>query len=178
MAATARKRRKPVKPLAPDWDITEEAPPTPETVAKLKTDSVRKLVGRGITEPQWEAAQEIRHIREALGRGLFPCRTLGKEMDMVRSSDGFRDPLDRLTRSEERMYYDHYRPWIKEAEQAARFGKGQITFLNVIEVVVIDNYAVRAADKMLGIRNGSAQDILRQSLQRYAEIAGWVQRVD
>jgi len=79
-SAKAR-RRKVAKPLALDWDASEEAPATPQTIAKLKSDAVRKLVGRpnGLTMSMWEAAIEIRAIREALCRGMFPYRLRTKE---------------------------------------------------------------------------------------------------
>lgn len=182
MKVAARRRRKPQKPLAPEWDVSEEAPPTPETVAKLKTDAVRKLVGKALTEPQWEAAREIREIREAIGRGLFPCRTLGKEMDVSGPLNApFRDPMDRLSRREAAIWSENYRPWSDEMKAVARVGwRGPVTFMHVIEVVVIDNVAVSAADRLLGFpeRNAVALGILRTALQRYAEIAGWVSRIE
>lgn len=175
-----RPRKKVKKALAIEWDQSEESPPTPETVAKLKSDAVRKLIGRkhGLTELHWDATIEIRTIREALGRGLFPIRTLGPELDVGGPTNApYRDPLDRLSRYEEAIWRERYKPWSAEMKAIAHVGRaGPVRYLAIVEHVVIDNIGTRQADNMLGFRNGRTLAYLREALQRYAEIAQWAQK--
>lgn len=112
---TAKRRRARERALAlPTADVVE-AGPTPETLKKLRADVIEKLRHAGrLGNEQVQAAEEIRIVWQAFGRGMFPqasFRTTGVR-DSLRAH--FRDPIDRLTRKEELVWRQRYKPWSLE----------------------------------------------------------------
>jgi hypothetical protein len=165
--------------------------PTPETVAKLRTDTVQRLHRQGrLTIEQLQAAEEIRRVWQAVGRGLFP--TAARLEGVRRAAAGQpRDPIDRMSDGEERAFRRRYRPWAREMERApvarsatagrmtagvaAGGGAGRgLSCLQLVYDMVIDNYGPRQVEQMHRLRHGLAMQGLRLALQRYAEIAEWV----
>jgi hypothetical protein len=148
--------------------------PTPETVAKLRQDTIERFREEGrVTCEQARAATEIRRIWEAFGRGLFP-RT--GEFDRTRRPFGgaFVDPVRYMTETEERAWRLRYRPWAHEASLEIVAGVARVSRLQLVLDVVVDNYGVRQVEGWYRLAHGHALEHVRAALQRYCEIAGWV----
>jgi hypothetical protein len=156
--------------------------PTPETVAKLRTDLVLRLHRQGrLTIEQFQAAEEIRRVWQAVGRGLFP--TAGTLDGVARAAPGQpRHPIDRMTDSEERAFRRRYRPWAREMDsamfcqrRASNNGGGRgVSYLQLVYDMVIDNHGPRQVERLHRLRHGLAVKGLRTALQRYAELAQWL----
>ncbi len=169
---TARTAARPANPApAAAADASSAAP---ETAAKLRRDIVERLAREGRLGPeQVRAALEIRRVWEAFGRGLFPsARPIAPTADRRRRAM-FRDPVDRLTPSEERAWRLHYRPWAREMAVTVAAGAVRTTRLQLILDVAVDNHGLREVEGWYRMRHGSALGHIRAALHRYAEIAGW-----
>ena len=150
--------------------------PTEQTKAKLKADVVLRLYQQGrLNCAQLKAAEEIRDIWEAIGRGLFPFR--GTDDPMLRSANrgSFRHPVDRMSGHEERAWRENYCPW-KEVMAAPAFAGRPVTIHALVHEVVVGNRGPRQLEDELGVRHGTVFGVLSEALQTYAEIAGWSTR--
>ena len=153
----------------------EEAGPTPETAAKLRRDLVVRLAGEGrLGREQVRAALEVRRVWEAFGRGLFPAARHIAPVGERAKRAMFVDPIDRLTRAEERAWRLRYRPWAREMAVTVAAGAIRTTRLQLILDVVVDNHGLREVEGWYRMRHGAALEHIRAALHRYAEIAGWV----
>ena len=153
---------------------SESVPPTPQTAAKLRRDIVRRLAADGGLSPeQVRAAEEVRRVWEAVGRGLFARAQSLAPVAGRRRSALFADPIDRLSHAEERAWRLRYRPWAREMAVTVAAGTIRTSRLQLVLDVVVDNYGLREVESWYRMRHGAALAHVRAALQRYAELAGW-----
>ena len=147
--------------------------PTPETVAKLKPDSILEMLRRGTLDHEHLlAADELRDVFQALVSGLTSKGTpLESGRMSLRQTGPYRQPIERMPERLARLYYDHYKPWAEEMENS-RYGS--VALLELTIDVVVDGHSLHDIERKQAMRNGSASKHLRAALQRYAEIAGWL----
>lgn len=149
-----------------DDDLVAE--PTPETLARLRHDVVGRLVERGrLHRIHAEAAEEIRTVAEAVGRGMFP-RAYPTDWT-GRPLDGRvpRDFFDRMSARERQLWQRHYLPWTRELH---RDGDDQLPgprWIQLVLDVVVENKGLRRAERSCGLRHGAALDYLADGLERY-----------
>ncbi len=153
-----------------------DIPPTPETCRKLRRDVVAGLAAAGRLSPeQHRAAEEIRTVWEAVGRGMFP--TASRLKSFGRRNRGARPPrdfIDRMGSSEYLAWRGRYVPWSRGESVELLAGAVGTTRLQLTIDVVVDNLGLRQAESRYGIRkHGAAFDHLSAALRRYAERAGW-----
>lgn len=151
------------------------APPTEQTVRKLRRDVIERLERDGrLRAEQVRAAMEIRRIWEALGRGLFP---VAAPLDVPRQSHWrgrFRDPVDRLGDVDEIIWRTRYRPWAREMAIQIAAGAARVSRLQLVLDVVVDNHGLRQVERDYRMRNGLAIEHLRGALHRYAVLSRWL----
>ncbi len=170
MASKAARRA-----IAPDHD----APigPTPETAAKLRYDVIAKLYLDGkLDDTHVAAAQEIRRVWEAIGRGLFPR---ARQLDRIPNRGGAtrpREPADLMSQSEAIAWRDRYRPFATEMSVDILSRVSRVSRLQLTLDIVIDNYGLRQVEDWYRLKHGVAAGHLRTALERYAVLAGWVER--
>lgn len=150
--------------------------PTPETVSKLRYDVLAKLYLDGkLDDVQIAAADEIRKVWEAVGRGLFPrARTL----DRIPNRSGAvrrREPADLMTHAEARAWRDRYRPWADEMSVAILSSVSRVSRLQLTLDIVVDNYGFRQVETWYRLKHGVAAGHLRTALDRYCALAGWIE---
>ena len=164
----ARKRRRSA------WDKAKPKPEphlggTEETVAKLRPDIIEQLYRSGrIDGLHRQAAHEIRTVWEAMGRGLFPFPTevsLGSPCEIT--------PFDRMTEDELAMWQRHYLPWAKRMSFAIVGSPVRVTTLQLVLDVALDDYPTQVVAGWYELSRPRVHRMLRDSLQAYAEIAGW-----
>lgn len=150
--------------------------PTPQTVAKLRVDVLKRLLDGGhLREEHVEAAKEIQRVWFALGRGLFPRSRWAESLDRVDGTEPFRDPIDLMNTREERLWRIHYRPWADEVGRLLLGRGGSVSVLQIVLDVVVDNWAPSQLERSYRLRHGTVRPKLAWALWRYAELAGWVQ---
>jgi len=99
---------------------------------------------------------------------LFPG---GRDFCQVRVDESFGtflDPLDRMTIAEEDCWRFHYRPW-KDAVSKIRVSGTSL--LDIVLMIVIDNYSPREVETQIKARHGSALHHVQAGLQSYVEFA-------
>ena len=154
--------------------IAERVCPTPETLIKLRRDVIGRLETKGkLRSEHVRAAKEIRRIWEAFGRGLFPGISDVPRQKHCRSVAV--DVLDRLNDIEEIIWRTRYRPWAKETSVDIVAGAVRVSRLQLVLDIVVDNYGLRQVEGWYRLRHGLALGHLRDSLNRYAVLAGWVE---
>jgi hypothetical protein len=148
-----------------------ESSATLQTARKLRADVVLRLYRRGsIDMAQRLAAEEIREVWMALGRGLFPQSRFGFQQPVVaRGRRGYRDPFERLSDRQRRLYERRYRIW---AAEVGRMKVGPVrTLAALVHEIVIENRGPRQLDRDWRLRNGTAREHLRDALDLYASLA-------
>ena len=149
--------------------------PTPETVAKLRRDVVERLHNEGRLQAEhFRAANEIRRVWEAVGRGIFPGAHKWDHAGQPHQKGMFRDPIDRMTEAEEIMWRRRYRPWAREMSLEIAAGVVRVSRLQVVLDIVVDNYGLRQVEAWYRMRHGVAYEHVLASLNRYAELSGWL----
>lgn len=133
------------------------------------------LYGRGsIGREHLDAAEEIRRVWQAFSRGLGPSAVNPIMLAMPsRSVRAPFQPVELLSAAEEAIWRYRYGPWAAEAARIACGASGVASLRLVLELAV-ENRGVRQTEDFLRLRHGTAVDHLREGLQRYAVIAGWV----
>lgn len=161
------------KPVEPDYP-GDGVRPTPQTVARLKPDTILEMLRRGsLCREHQMAAEEIRNIFQALVSGLMSkSAALDQPRIDLRTTGPYRQPVERMPERLVRLYHDRYKPWADETETLHCGGRSLLDF--TIEVIV-DGRTLHEVERKQSMRNGSASICLRKSLQRYAEIAGWLE---
>ena len=140
---------------------------TQETVSKLRFDVVDSLYRRGrLRIEQKTAADEICMVWEALQRGLFP-RSAWVDTP-IRLIGAFRNPLQRMTPTEKRLWKQRYRPWTR-SEPAKR--------VELVMDCVCDNYGLRELERRHGMVRGTAIKQIQLGLHEYCLISGSLTRV-
>lgn len=152
--------------------------PTPQTAAKLRRDLIDHFLSKGRLRPEHAAAAEdIRRIWQAFSRCLGPTAVNPAALATGRRSGQLRQPIEWLTAAEETIWRDRYRPWAREMSACPCGGTIRVTRFQVAIEIVVDNRGVRQLEGFYRMRHGAAVDHLRRALQRYAEIAGWIDEI-
>jgi len=143
-------------------------PPTPQTRGKLRQDVVRRLLERGRLQPHHvKAAEEIRTVHEAVGRGMFPTAQsmtwTGHQPDRGRG----RDFLDRMTDAERHAWQHRYLPWTQEMATEIAAGIPGTRWLQLVVDVVVDNATLREVERRYRLRLGAGLAYLERGLDRY-----------
>ena len=140
---------------------------TPETLRKLHRVAIDNLLERGsIGEDQHRAGEEILQIWVALTASL--C---AKTSSLLRFSGGSREVWPpTLTRA----YRERYQPWRTEA--SGLFVAHRRTVADLVILLAVDNFGLAQIGRLVGIDQRRVLDCVRNSLYRYAELAGWIVR--
>lgn len=158
---------------APEGEFAEVAVSTKagDKTRRRRKPTIEDMVDRGrLTGLHLQAAEEIRTVYTAIGRGLHPSRTEGGAKV---SGNQHRDPLDRMTKTEENIWRNHYKPWAGEMGIVKTCGG---TMLSIAYMIVIDGATLSEAEDTFGMpeKKGYASRALKYALDEYAKIAGWV----
>lgn len=157
-------------------DADRPVPPTPATVARLRTDVIEGLYQNGRLLPEHvRAAREVRRIWEGFGRALMPSAQTLSATGRSKRITSFRDPIDRLSLAEEVAWRVRYRPWAQEMSHSLTAGALRVTRLQLTLDIAVDNHGLRQIEGWYRMRHGAALGHLRGALHRYAEIAQWVE---
>lgn len=124
------------------------------------------------------AADQIAQVREALGRGLTPGAA--PISTRVQGGTAWRDPISRMTQSEQAWWRLRYRPWLVDliADPVTRETKTKrqkfYCAVGLTMAVVCENWTIQEAEEYCGLprKMGFGRVILRIALDRYALIAG------
>jgi hypothetical protein len=144
--------------------------PTPETRRKIRRDIVRGLYERGRLHPnQIEAAEEIRMVHEAVGRGMFPTSQVLMRWGRRPVLGASRDFLDRMSETERHAWQHRYLPWTHDLATEIAGGMAGTRWLQLIIDVVVDNAALREVETRYRLRHGAALEYLVAGLDRYAD---------
>jgi hypothetical protein len=141
---------------------------TAETLAKLRHDVVARLVAHGrLQRVHGDAAEEIRTVSEAVGRGLCPTAQMAAWAGRPSGFRGPRDFLDRMTAEERRLWQFRYLPWRSELVRAGDDALPGARWLGLVLDIVVDNSGLRQAERRQGLRHGTALTLLAIGLERY-----------
>lgn len=149
-------------------DEDEAVAATPETLAKLRHDVVGRLIERGrLQKAHGEAAEEIRTVSEAVGRGMCPTAQPTGWSVRPPGYRGPRDFLDRMTARERHIWQFRYQPWKSELLRARDVALPGGRWLDLVLDIVVDNSGLRRAERRHGLRHGSALGYLADGLECY-----------
>ena len=174
---TARRRRRSEQAGHADASAAV-ARPTPETVTKLRRDLIAHLyVGGRLRREHVDAAEDIRLIWYAFTRRLGPSAVdfTALATGPRRGPGAVHQPIEWLTGREERIWRNRYRPWAAEMAQIPAGGTVSVTRFRLVLDLAVENESLRRVEAWYRIRHGRAFEALRDGLQRYAEIAGWIE---
>ena len=159
---------------------------TAETKARLRPDQLLRLLGRGNPEPvHLDAAEDIRDIFEAVTRKIgVQAQDPGRPLGGRRNRRPYPQPFEHLPPSLRARYVRNYRPWAEVAGKTwwRKFGPGgveelRIRHLAVVVEIVVDGHSLSEVAARLRLRKRDGlrvvTDILRESLELYARMAGW-----
>lgn len=121
----------------------------------------------GLSPDLERAAYEIRRVFRWVSGRLF---AKAGNMERAISGGGWRDPSD----NELEAYHERYKPWADE--MSARGKQTGLPFMEVAIDLCVDSISPNKIDRGRQWRNGRAIVLIREALQRYCEIAGWVRR--
>lgn len=154
-----------------------ESSATLQTARKLRSDVVLRLYRRGsIDAVQRLAAEEIREVWMALARGMFPQSRFGIQLPVeTKGKRSFREPFERMSDRQRRLYERRYRLWIAETGRM-KIGATR-TLAALVHEILIDNRGPRQLDRDWRLRNGSARDHLRDALDLYAAIVASTEKL-
>lgn len=140
---------------------------TDGTRLKLKGDAVYQMhVARKISDDQRDAAEEIRFVWAALGRGLMP-----RASDPSRpQGSGAADPVSTMRWAEARAWRDHYAPWAAAQGRIIVREADRLRALQLTLDVVVDNYSLDDCDRVYRLRHGTTSNVVRAALQAYAAL--------
>jgi hypothetical protein len=148
-----------------------ESSATLQTVRKLRSDVLLRLWRRGsIDDIQRLSADEIRETWMILSRGLFASGRMDASLPAEkRGRRNLRDPYDRFSSAQRRRYENRYRPWIAETGRMKVGGSHRLSGLT--HEILVENRGPRQIDRAWRLRNGTAVQLLRDSLDLYAAFA-------
>ena len=142
--------------------------PTPETAARRRHDVIARLLARGRIDPHHgHAADEIRRVFEAVGRGMFPTARPTVWTGKVPRYRNWRDFIDRMSMAERRAWEWHYIPWTREMSCQIVAGMPGTRWLQLVLDIVVDNAGLRETERRYELRHGKAIEYLIQGLERY-----------
>ncbi len=146
----------------------ETVSPTPQTVRKLRTDTVLRHVRRGRLTPfHMDAALEIRSVHEAVGRGMFPTSQLMAFGEAKKAGPGGRDFMARMADRERYVWEHHYLPWCAALGARKTRGPDPVSWLTVVTAIIVDNITLREAEARFGLSRGDGLTLLRAGLDCY-----------
>ena len=170
-------RRSRIRRAAAQAKAEPVVPPTPQTVSQLTDDVIGRLLRQGRLHLHHAmAAEEIRSVMEAVGRGMFPSAQLGWWAGRPVRRRLPSDFLDRMSDEERHMWERHYLPWTHELAVEIAAGLRGTRWLQLVLDVVIDNMGLRTVEDRYRIRHGRAFAYLVQALEKYARGAGLASR--
>jgi hypothetical protein len=138
---------------------------TPETIRQRKKVVVQELFNRGnLTAEQYRAGMEIAAVWKNLTSDLFARVQRYERQPSGRSHHDWKA-------STTAAYLERYVPWRDEAGKVA---VKQHTLADLVFLVVVDNIGVQQIASSWHIHRDKVKQLTRVSLQRYAEIGGWV----
>jgi hypothetical protein len=149
--------------------------PTPETRRKLKPDTIGALYRKGtIGEAERAAAEEIRDVFEALGRGLTP-QAVDHRSAAPRNrgtTTSFSVGLERMPGRLYGLWQRKYQTWAEDC------GAVQLVQSNVVEYsqarlaldVIVDGKSLREIERGFGLRNGSLSPRLVEALEKWSAL--------
>lgn len=142
--------------------------PTAQTAAKLRQDVIGRLLAqRRILPHHAAAAEEIRTVHEAVGRGMFPTAQpvpwSGRAPDRRRA----RDFLDRMSERERNAWERRYLPWSRALATEIAAGLAGTRWLQLVVDIVVDNATLREAESRYRLRHGTALAYLIRALEQY-----------
>ena len=167
-----RNRMRSVAALAPRynpaaWGPAEKTRPRvdPDPLVML-AKAYRNDEATGLSPDLERAALEICRIYVYLTAGSrLKAATLDSTPRGERAPPG-----DKLVEA----YLGNYLPWAKE--MAARRDQTGLPFMEICIDLAADRLSPNKIDRARNWRNGRAIVLIREALQRYCEIAGWVRR--
>lgn len=149
------------------WGPADKARPRvdPDPLVML-AKAYRNDEATGLSPDLERAAMEVWRIFVYLTSG---SRLKAAALD--RSPRGERaPPSDGLVEA----YLGNYLPWARE--MSARYKQTGIPFMEVVIDLAVERHSPNRIDRSRNWRNGRAIVLIREALQRYCEIAGWVRR--
>ena len=145
-----------------------QANATPETIRRAKADQIERMLDRGaITVDQRRAANEIMRVWTTMTAALLP-----RAQSMERAGGGAADAP--WPPGLGRAYIERYIPW--RAEAGGVLVGVRSTVADLVFMIVVDNYSLHATARHFNMHDGTCRNYLRESLYRYAEIAGWIEQ--
>jgi hypothetical protein len=142
--------------------------PTPETLAKLRYDVIGRLVADGrLLRAHADAAEEIRAVVEAVGRGMLPTARPTFWAGRPQGHRGPRDFLDRMSSLERRLWQFRYLPWTRALIHAGDASLPGRRWVELVLDIVVDNSGLRRVERRYRLRHGSALGFLADGLERY-----------
>ncbi len=152
-------------------------PPTPQTVARLKGDNIRRLYTAGrLKDHHAQAASQIRTVFEAVGRGMFPALRPDIWSGQPPKRRSGRDFLDRMNAEERNLWQRYYLPWSRELIGETAAGPSGARRLQLVIDVVVENLNLSEVELKYGLKRGRAFDCLVSGLEKYAHRARLVWR--
>ena len=140
---------------------------TPETLRRKQESVVDSMWAKGkLTADQRRAANEIAEIYERFATA--GAARVQEYEQRIRGGELGTDWKAGLVSA----YQSRYQPWRDEAGKT-RVGNGKVVF-DLVIAVARDNLGFRQAATMFGMDQRTVLNRVRESLFRYAEIAGWL----
>jgi hypothetical protein len=129
---------------------------------------IARLLARGRIDPHHgHAADEIRRVFEAVGRGMFPTSQPAAWTGKVPRHRNWRDFIDRMSVAERSAWERHYIPWTREMSCRIVAGMPGTRWLQLVLDIVVDNAGLRETEARYELRHGKAIEYLIQGLERY-----------
>ena len=142
--------------------------PTAQTAAKLRHDVVARLLAQRRIRPHHaEAAEEIRTVHEAVGRGMFPTAQSLSWSGRGPNRRQSRDFLDRMSERERNAWERRYLPWTHAMATEIAAGLPGTRWLQLVIDIVVDNASLRAVETRYRLRHGTALTYLTGGLEHY-----------
>ena len=163
----AKNRSARLKAFVRDTDDQRDKP-TPQTKRKLRQDVVMRLLAGGrLRQVHFDAAEEIRAVHEAVGRGMFPTAQTMTWTGRTPSRRKNRDFYDRMTDAERSAWERRYLPWTHEMATEIAVGSTGVRWLQLVIDIVVDNATLREVEARYRLRHGTALPYLARALDRY-----------
>lgn len=140
---------------------------TAATLRNLERPVIDRLLAQGkLTADHHRAATQIERVyleitRHLMAKGSRYDREIGGG-----SSTGFIPNIFTCG------YQDRFKPWADEEARCTFAGTNRF---DLVLKMVVDNYGPTQLEQMCGSDRRTVLNAIRVSLQRFAEIAGWVQ---
>lgn len=142
--------------------------PTPQTVEKLRRDVIAGLFARRRILPHHAAAaEEIRGVHEAVGRGMFPTAQVVAGTGSGPGRRRARDFLDRMSEHERDLWQRRYLPWTRALAVEIAAGLPGTRWLQLVIDIVVDNATLREVESRYRLRHGTARAYLVRGLELY-----------